>query len=158
MAPLDRVVYLRAIFGRERVIWFVDEELRWLTSNIDPRFPRGYLSMTLFKSLALAMHAGYKKIYLIGMDNTYPHDVFCDSENRIFSRERHAAEDDYLVDVTSLIPTMDVWAQDMFNLFYDLRKCFTGTQVLNLDCYSLTDVFPKVANPDEIEATLLQNN
>ena len=89
------------------------------------------------------------------MDNTYPRDVFCDHKNRIFGHERHAGTDDYLIDQTALLPSMDVWAQDMFQVFYDLRRCFSDTQVLNLDSYSLTDVFPKISNQNTIEELLL---
>ena len=153
--PIGRVNYFKRIFGESRVLGFVDTEMRWLSSNIDPRFPRGYLGMTLYKALALAIHIGYKQIYLIGMDNTYPRDLFCDSNNRILSIDRHAGvEEVHLVDQTQFIPNMAVWAQDMFQLFSDLRNCFSGYQVLNLDCYSLTDVFPKINNINLIEKIL----
>jgi N-acylneuraminate cytidylyltransferase len=154
LTPVGRTKQLRAILGENRVLGFIDTEMRWLTANIDPRLPRGYLSMTLFKALALAIHMGYRRIYIVGMDNTYPRDIFCNEENRIFNYERHAGTDDYLVDVTSVVPSMDVWAQDIFQLFHDLRRCFSGCQVLNLDCYSLTDVFPKVSNLSQIDELL----
>ena len=73
---------------------------------------------------------------------------------KILNYERHAGIGDYLVDQTALVPSMDVWAQDIFNLFYDLRRCFSGTKVLNLDCNSLTDVFPKTSNLNQIERLL----
>ncbi len=149
-SPVNRVDYLKSVLGPDRIIGFVDTEMQPWTSNIDPRYPRGYLSMTLFKALALAIHMGYKKIYLVGMDNTYPRDIFCGEKNQIFNLERHAGGGDYLLDQTALIPSMDVWAQDMFKLFYDMRRCFSGAQVLNLDCYSLTDIFPKVSSINEI--------
>ena len=114
--------------------------------------------MTLYKALALAIHMRYKEIYLIGMDNTYCRDVFCDNKNHIFRRERHAGESDYLIDITQLVPSMDIQMQDIFNLFYDLRRCFLGSNVLNLDCYSLTDVFPKVGSLSEIDTLLTEPN
>jgi CMP-N,N'-diacetyllegionaminic acid synthase len=154
VAPVMRLRPLYETFGEHRILGFIDTEMRWLTSNIDPRFPRGFLSMTLYKTLALSVHMGYKQIYLLGMDNTYPRDIFCDKENRIFNRERHAGGTDFLDDQTLLTPTMDIWAQDIFKLFYDLRKCFSGSQVLNLDCYSLTDVFKKISDLNEIETLL----
>jgi CMP-N,N'-diacetyllegionaminic acid synthase len=157
VAPADQLNNLKDIFGVHRVLGFIDTDMRWISSNIDPRMPRGYLSMTLFKALALAIHMGYDQIYLVGMDNTYPRDIFCDEKNRILNYERHAATADYLIDVSSQIPTMDVWAQDIFQLFHDLRRCFSGTKVLNLDCYSLTDVFPKIAHYCEIERLLSES-
>ena len=157
IAPVDQLNNLKNIFGAHRVLGFIDVEMRWISSNIDPRMPRGYLSMTLFKALALAIHMGYDQVYLVGMDNTYPRDIFCDQKNRILNYERHAATPDYLIDVSSQIPTMDVWAQDIFQLFHDLRRCFSGTQVMNLDCYSLTDVFSKIAHYSEIEGLLSES-
>ena len=154
VAPVNQLHSLKEIFGAHRVLGFIDADMRWISSNIDPRMPRGYLSMTLFKALALAIHMGYDQVYLVGMDNTYPRDIFCDQKNRILNYERHAATADYLIDVSSQIPAMDVWAQDIFQLFHDLRRCFSGTQVMNLDCYSLTDVFPKIAHYSEIEGLL----
>lgn len=153
-APVSRIKYLKKIFGESRVLGFINTEMKWMTDNIDPRFPRGYISMTLYKALALAIHMGYEKIYLIGMDNTYPRDIFCDHENKILNYERHAGINDFLIDQTSLTPSMDVWAQDVFQLFSDLRRCFSGSEVLNLDCYSLTDVFPKISNLNQIEILL----
>jgi N-acylneuraminate cytidylyltransferase len=154
VTPVGRTKYFKEVLGGHRVLGFVDSEMRWLTANIDPRLPRGYLSMTLFKALALAIHMGYEQIYLVGMDNTYPRDIFCDEKNRIFNYERHAGAANYLIDVTSQIPSMDVWAQDIFQIFHDLRRCFSGTNVLNLDCYSLTDVFPKISDYEQIETVL----
>ena len=158
MAPIWQTKYLKNVFGDNRVVGFVDGETRALSSNIDPRFPRGYVSMTLYKALAIAIHMGYKKIYLIGMDNTYPRDIFCDSNNNIFRRERHAGGSDSLMNITRLIPSMDVQMQDIFNLFYDLRRCFDGAKVINLDPYSLTDVFPKAASIGDVDAVLTNPN
>jgi hypothetical protein len=156
MAPIWQVKYLKSIFGASRVMGFIDTEMRTLSSNIDPRFPRGYLSMTLFKALAIAIHMGYREIYLIGMDNTYPRDIYCDSNNHIYRRERHAGGNDYMVDVTTLNPSMAVQMQDIFNLFSDLNRCFSNLNVLNLDPYSLTDVFPKVKSYDDIDSLLFK--
>lgn len=153
-APVTRIKYLKKIYGENRVLGFFDTEMRSLSTNIDPRFPRGYVSMTLYKALALAVYMGYEQIYLIGMDNTYPRDIFCDHDNKILNYERHADTEDYLIDQTELLPSMDVWAQEIFLLFYDLRRCFAGARVLNLDSYSLTDVFPKISSVKQIEALL----
>lgn len=153
-APINRVRQLKITYGETRVIGFVDTEFRWLGKNIDPRFPRGYLSMTLYKALAIAIHMSYEKIYTIGMDNTYPRDIYVNHENKIFTLERHADSNSYLFDQSRLMPSIDVWAQDLFFNFHDLRKCFQGRQIVNLDCYSLTDAFPKVVKHDQIDAIL----
>jgi hypothetical protein len=152
--PLSRVKELSKRFGSGRVLGFVDHQMRAITSSIDPRFPRGYVSMTLFKALALAIHMGYDQICLLGMDNTYVRDVFCDNENRIYRLERHSGSDDYLFDQSNLFPSMDVWAQDIVNHFSDLRRCFNGYPIVNLDPYSLTDVFKKIQSLDDLDKSL----
>lgn len=153
-SPVWQVKSLLNVYGPGRVCGYIDGEMRSLNSNIDPRFPRGYVSMTLYKALALAIHMGYQETYLIGMDNTYPRDIFCDNNNKILRRERHAGGGDYMIDITKLIPSMDVQMQDIFNLFYDLRRCFQGVGVINLDPYSLTDVFQKITKISEIDDLL----
>lgn len=154
MCPLARVRELAAQFGTERITGFVDHEMRALTASIDPRFPRGYASLTLFKALALAIFMGYREICLLGMDNTFPRDTFCDSDNRIYRLERHAGGDDTIFDQSAVYPTMDVWAQDLLDLFSDLHRCFKGNPVLNLDPYSLTDAFRKIGNLASLEIGL----
>lgn len=152
--PLARVRELVEQFGSDRIIGFVDHEMRALTSNIDPRFPRGYASLTLFKALALAIFLGYEEICVLGMDNTFPRDTFCDFDNRIYRLERHAGAKDTIFDQSAVYPTMDVWAQDMLDLFSDLHRCFKGSPVLNLDPYSLTDAFRKIDSMASFEVGL----
>jgi len=157
IAPISRKNSFSKLINQNRFVYFVDTELRWITSNIDPRFPRGYVSMTLYKALSFAIHLGYYKIYIIGMDNTYSKDIYCDNKNRILRKERHVSYEDYIVDMTNLTPSMDVLFQDIFNLFYDLRRCFRQECIINLDCYSLTDVFKKIENIDIIDHELTNN-
>ena len=154
VCPLVRVRELSKLFGSERITGFVDHEMRALSSNIDPRYPRGYLSMTLFKALAISIHMGYDEIFILGMDNSYPRDIFCDSTNTIFRLERHAGESDTIFDQSAYYPSMDVWAQDLFDLFKDLHRCFKGHSVLNLDPFSLTDVFRKIEHLGSFESAL----
>ena len=154
ICPLARVSELAEKFCPDRIMGFVDHEMRALTSNIDPRYPRGYLSMTLFKALAISIHMGYDDIFILGMDNSYPRDIFCDNKNTIFRIERHAGERDTIFDQSAYYPSMDVWAQDLFDLFFDLHRCFKGHPVINLDPYSLTDVFDKIAHLGLFESVL----
>lgn len=154
VCPLIRVKELIGQFGAARITGFVDHEMRAITSNIDPRFPRGYASLTLFKALAIAIHMGYDEICLLGMDNTFPRDTFCDSENRIYRLERHAGGDDTIFDQSAVYPSMDVWAQDLLDLFSDLHRCFMGYPILNLDPYSLTDTFRKIESLASFDTAL----
>ena len=129
-----------------RAIYFNDIEACWWTRNINPLFPRGYLSMTLYKALAIACFIGYDIIYVLGMDNTYPHDIFVDRDNRICNIERHTNGLDHVIDQSPIYQGPQDLLWDSCLLFYDL-ELFRGKPVVNLDPYSLTSTFPK-ADPD----------
>jgi hypothetical protein len=106
--------------------------------------------------LAIAIFLGYDEIYTIGMDNTYPRDIYCNSDNKLFRLERRAGVDDFLLDIASVNPSMDVQLQNIFNLFYDLRRCFSNKNVINLDPFSLTDIFPKISDIADLEQNLIK--
>ncbi len=153
--PVMRCDEIAAEFGRERVTGFIDSELRLWTDNISPLKPRGYISMSLYKSLALAIHLGYERIFIIGMDNTYPRSIYCDEDNRTLSLETHAGIDDWLVDSGSCYGGMGDLLYSISILFYDLRKFrSTTSELVNLDPYSLTDVFPKAPTIDVAKSLL----
>ncbi len=130
----------------DRTIYFNDIEACWWSKNINPMFPRGYLSSTLYKALAMACFIGYDNIYVLGMDNTYPHDIFVDNENNIWNVERHAGGLDHLIDQSPFYKRIEDVLWDLCFLFSDLQL-FKDKPVVNLDPYSLTSTFPK-ADPD----------
>ena len=121
---------------------FIDLEVPFSTS-IHPLMPRGYTSMTLYKALAWGVYLGYSKIGLIGMDNTYPRNLYCDENNHVLNLVTHAEGDASVTDQSSLYPSMAIVLQDLFLLFRDL-ECFPQGNIVNLDRYSLTDRFKKV--------------
>jgi len=129
---------------------FIDIEARFMRS-ISPCCPRGYLSMTLYKALAWAVHLGYSKIGVIGMDNTYPRNVFCDENNNVLNHEIHAGISDYVLDQSELYPNVAALLHSLYKLFKDL-ELFPNTNVFNLDKYSLTDRFRKVEIDDFSES------
>lgn len=145
VCPLRKVKEYSGYFGESRVIGIVDAELMYWTKNIKPIFPRGYSSMTLYKALALAKWQGYKRIFVIGMDNTYPRNVYCDHENRLIRLELHAEADNYTLDMSDLFHNMDNYIASMIRLFRDAHL-FKG-DVVNLDPFSLTDAFEKIPEP-----------
>ena len=145
--PIRRCGELSKRYGEHRVIGFVDSELRMWNKNLNPLLPRGYLSMTLYKSLALAIWFGYEKIFIIGMDNTYPRTVYCNLDNKFINHEIHAAGADFAVDMSGMYGTVGDGIVDISLLFYDARK-FTRENVINLDQYSLTDAFKKIPFED----------
>lgn len=143
--PVRRCKELRELFGKERIHGFADAQLEYWTKNISPIFPRGYVGMTLYKSLAIAKWLGYEKIFVIGMDNTYPRNIYCDKDNRILNHEIHAKTSDFLADMTFIYPSIGDLLVVLSNLFYD-AYLFRGG-VINLDPYSLTDAFEKIDAP-----------
>ena len=146
VCPLERCDQMSEVFGEERVLGFVDQELRMWTSNINPMYPRGYTSMTLYKALAVAIWFNYRKIYIIGMDNTYPRNIYCDQDNKFINHEIHSGAKDYSLDQSALYESVGDGLTEISLLFYDARK-FRNEKVLNLDPYSLTDVFKKLKQP-----------
>lgn len=143
ICPTYRCEDLGITFGRDRIIGFIDTELRGLTNNIKPTKARGYVSMTLYKALAMALWFDYKKIFILGMDNTYPRNTFCDSNNKILNLEIHAGIDDFITDHSERYVGMGDLMVDLSHLYYDAKKFAYSNKVFNLDPYSLTDAFPK---------------
>lgn len=141
--PLDRCSELSAIFGKNRVFGFVDLELRMWTSNIHLLFPRGYLSMTLYKALAVAIWFNYKIINIIGMDNTYPRNIYCSESNKFMNHEVHANGGGFVVDQSAIYHTVGDALAEMTRIFHDIQK-FKNPKIINLDRYSLTDAFKKL--------------
>lgn len=147
ICPTSRCTQLAAVLGADRIIGFIDTEMRMWTKNINPFLPRGYQSMTLYKSLAMANWFGYNKIFVIGMDNTYPRDLFCDPENKVLVLEKHAGDDDYVDDRSYVYDSIGDSLADIALLFFDAYK-FPNDKTINLDPYSLTDAFVKVRSTE----------
>lgn len=145
-APVSFLHEFKRLKLQNEVYTFIDTELS-LWSSISPLLPRGYLSMTLYKALAWSLHMGFKKIGVIGMDNTYPRNTYNDQNNRVCNLETHAGADDYLSDQSSFYLNVAALLDDLTRLFLHLDY-FPQDSVVNLDPYSLTDRFRKV-NLDE---------
>ncbi len=130
------------------VIEFNDiETSNIFSNNIDPRFPRSYLSMSAYKALALAVYANYDKIYICGFDNTYVRNLGCDRLNRIYRTNEHFDAKAY--PNTNPIQLLNYQHRTVADellaytrLFNDLKK-FPSHKVVNLDVDSLTDAFEK---------------
>jgi hypothetical protein len=138
-----RIKNLAKLLGKDRIIGaFIDSELIGISENISPIFPRGYCSMTLYKSLAIALWYGYKSIYVLGMDNTYPRNIYSDKDNNILNLEIHSGSSDYVADISQYYGCIGDLLVDLSNIFYDAKK-FANKSIINLDPYSLTDAFEK---------------
>jgi hypothetical protein len=111
-------------------------------NNIDPRYPRGYTSNTLFKALAVALKIGYKNIYIMGFDYNYPSKVYVDQNNEIFLLDQHhygvttySLSDRYV----SVAHAMYSWSKDYYYL-----KHLKRDGVFNVTDSSLVDVFDRM--------------
>ena len=89
IVPTHFIKILKKLALKNQIYCFVDVELS-TCRNINPLLPRGYLSMTLYKALAWANYLNYNSIGIIGMDNSYPKDLYIDKDNRILFLESHA--------------------------------------------------------------------
>lgn len=139
-------------FPRAEVTGFCDMEITQgifrRPRRINPIYPRSYQSLTLFKALAIACWAGYSEIYILGMDNTYPRDIFCDEHNNLIQRERHAMTGDFKVNRSIMFSKMSDYVYAHSLIFEDLEN-FADFPIVNLDPYSLTDSFQKVPTYEE---------
>ena len=111
--------------------------------------------MTLYKALAMANWFGYQKIFVIGMDNTYPRDLYCDSQNKILMLENHTGEVDSVDDRSYMYDCVGDALAHLALLFFDAYK-FSNAKTRNLDPYSLTDAFKKVESRDWSPTSLME--
>lgn len=150
ICPFTRCKSIGGMIGEGRVIGFTDTELRGITGNISPKYPRGYVTMTLYKALAMALYFGYKAVYVIGLDNTYPRNIYCDEQNRILNLEKHSGVADTVSDQSNVYSGVGPLLKELSVLFLDAKRFARRGIVRNLDRYSLTDAFPKVGFEDAV--------
>lgn len=134
------------------------------SNNINPVYPRSYLTLTAYKAIALALHLNYDKVYIAGFDNTHILDIGCDAQNRIYRKKNHfyktkddsdLANRDYKMGLgKNEAPRQRNMAQEVraySRLFGDLYR-FSQYEIYNLDTDSLTDAFKKSDELDIYQA------
>jgi hypothetical protein len=125
------------------------------SNNINPLFPRSYVTLTAYKAIALALYINYDKVYIAGFDNTHILDIGCDAQNRIYRKKNHfyktkddgdPANRDYKMGLgKNEAPRLRNMSQEIraySRLFGDLYR-FSDYEIYNLDTNSLTDAFKK---------------
>jgi hypothetical protein len=115
------------------------------SDSTSPIRPRGYISLTLYKALALAIYQGYSEIYVLGMDNTEHLNLASDVNNSILNRSNHSysTKTDEMTDISDLFSDGIAGAFLMYaQTFGDLKKF--RAKITNLDKHSLTSQFPKI--------------
>jgi hypothetical protein len=134
---------------RPFTMYFNDCDLEGWTKNISPLKPRGYLTLTAYKALALAIHLGYARIYIIGFDNTNYLNFYVNDSGRIF----YGGDTHFYSADSPPIDVSDVYPQGMADCLFDhsrtlldLERCFGHTSVINLDLNSSTSAFTKFAD------------
>ena len=95
-------------------------------------------------ALYLALMAGYKKIWIVGLDLNYQYVV--DKHCTGYYKDSHYYEEGCLR--TPLPCNMRSQYNALFAVYKELQMCMdyakqTGTQVINLSEHSMIDVFPK---------------
>jgi hypothetical protein len=126
-------------------IHFNDQSLEGIVRNIDPRYSRGYPSLTALKALAMAIYLGYKKIYIVGFDNSWFLKIKVDERNRIKIQSNHASADYHKEKDITLS-----YGNNISNLYLDLyvinnafKKYFDKKNIINVSKTSLIDIYSK---------------
>jgi len=128
---------------------FVDSENFFSSNVFNILSPRGYLSMTAYKALAICGYLGYNEIYICGFDNNYFKTLEVSSNNEIILHDYHF----YNTKTKDTVLKMD-WEPSLGSflyrdhfLFAHLEK-FKTKKIINLDPNSLVDAFVKNHNLD----------
>ena len=150
ICPFMHIHLVSRYIEKTRIIGFCDTELRSFYSNVNPLLPRGYLSSTVYKAIAMALWFSYKEIYLLGLDNTYPRDLYSDKNNSILNLENHAGIKNSILDMTNLYGSFSDVLIEISYLFKDIEKFSKFKNIYNLDVYSLTNVFKKFSFNNKI--------
>jgi hypothetical protein len=127
-----------SIFGANRIFGFIDSEARGLSDNTLPIFPRGYVSSTVLKAICIANWIGYKKIFVLGVDNTYPRDLFLNKKNDILNLENHSKSQDYILNQSAYYQCTSQVILDFYKIFKDHKIINKKKNIYNLDQYSLS--------------------
>lgn len=134
-----------------KCIYFNDKEFRWMRQSISPIRPRSYVSLTLYKALAIATYMNYDAIYVLGMDNNEFSFYRSDINNKIyvdFAKYYAPGTHVSIENGNQQLPEgytsgMAGRLQFFGEIFGDLHK-FSKYPIFNLDKDSLVDAFPKL--------------
>ena len=135
-----------------RCLHFNDLSLEGISKNISPLRGRGYSSLTAYKALSCAIHFGYKRVLVIGIDNSGFKDILVDSKLNLIQSPGHGIGDyGDSWNCTSHFPRgIGDFLYDYSELFLSLRRCFSGYDITNLGLKSEVDAFPKIHPDDDL--------
>lgn len=125
-------------------IFFHDGSAFGFSKNINPVKPRGYVSLTSLKCLALAIFMNYDEIYILGLDHNQHLGLQTDTQNNM----RMLNHSIYSSSFSS--PNLNsTYKNGVAEYFYHLSiileqyKIFSNYNIFNLDQFSLLDMFKK---------------
>ena len=146
--------------ANEECLHFVDSGHNQFSLNTDPTKLRTYPSMGSFKLLAIARYFGYRKIYIIGLDNTFFQGVKLGSQKEIFERSTHYNEAySSVTDMSHHFPNgMGDYFHFISQNFLALTKYFSDSRFINLDRASLIDAFEFIRDDQEECAWILSTH
>jgi hypothetical protein len=115
-------------------------------------YPRGFVSLTSYKALSIALHLGYSKIYICGFDNSYFSNIISDKNNNLYNKiehfykEKNKEKDDE--NIKSYWKSLGYMLYSEHFLFTDIDKFAKakGSKIINLDESSLVTSFEKKHN------------
>jgi hypothetical protein len=134
------------------IYFFNDTSLETISHNINPLLPRGYLSSTLLKALAIALYANHKHIFITGADQSMFTKISIDKSNRILQFPTHhegaeGGHDNHLrgIDVTdSYFNGLADYLYDMSSLQLAFRRYFRRHDMITYLGNSLHDFYRKI--------------
>lgn len=129
---------------------FNDVENRF-TSNINPIKPRGYLSMTAYKALAIACYLGYDTIFICGFDNDYFKTFSVDENNDIYYIDKHYYDTGHK---SKIGPNKGEGLGNLLwqhHLLFKNLELFKKYNIINLNKNSLVDAFSKKHDLDVLK-------
>lgn len=138
---------------------FKDSSLEGFTLNIDPTKPRGYVSLTAYKALAVAIFFKYQRIFVIGLDNSMFRNIAVNEKNELTQFSNHGI---------GIYPSSEnlssYFNEGIFDYFYDLSEafrslkfCFGQFPITNLGLNSEVDCFPKIDAANRFYSLITEN-
>jgi hypothetical protein len=128
--------------------------------GINPLHPRGYLSVTALKALAITDFLGFKEIGVIGLDNTFFKGLQVTQELQMVENSHHASKGQHFNSNLG-----DFWksgVSDYFYFvslnFYYLKKYFSNKRFVNMDRSSLVDAFTKITSESSFTSIVRYEN
>jgi magnesium-transporting ATPase (P-type) len=115
-------------------------------STTNPTKFRRYVSMTAYKSIAIAEYLDFNEIFLIGYDNNNFMNIEVDENNHLIQHPSHFFPYGGPVNLSERLGfDTAAYFLDLSRVFATLRL-FDSTKIFNLDSSSLIDNFKKIPN------------